>query len=524
MNLLPWTLTLLPILPLLAALVLALSKRLDQPEAVQMVMVMAVLVVLVALFMPVTRLDLPGVLVLGNPALVIDPVARAALLLFGSLWLAAALIFRQQHDQTFPAMALLVTLSGAVTLAMAEGQALVYAVMLVCGYGVFALLAWPNDDALNRAGRALIVMLVISDVLVFEVLLGAAKEPGMELKPFYLVLLVIALMLRGGMAPAHVWLPVAFKSLRSGALVLVATVPAATALYAALRLLPGAVTDLAPMFLVLGLVGTVWVSIAGLAQAHYRAILGYAVAATAAVLLLALPMTVDSGAYLAALGLTLLTSAAAALLVVGLPPGHSRRFLSSLVLVLHALAIGQIAWQAPAVLPELAVWLVPLVGLMASALFSYGVFSGLQYRRGEPRAEVVGPTWVLVLAATFGLGMGVLDHGWMMPALLNVPLGLGLGFVLSRLLAGDRSALLPPGDLLAPIEQGVNWLLRQGRVLCMRRLPVLRDRFEATLAGMWRGEFWSRQVESIDTRLRIWTATSVLMLVVAVTAAFLLVQ
>jgi hypothetical protein len=524
MTLLPWTLTLLPIVPLVAALLLALGKQLDQPVAIHVVTVMAVLVILVALLMPAIRLDLPGVLVLGNPALVIDPVARAALLLFGSLWLAAALMFKQQGDGTVPAMALLVTLSGAVTLAMAEGQALVYAVMLVCGYGVFALLAWPNDGALNRAGRALIVMLVISDVLVFEVLLGAAKEPGMELKPFYLVLLVIALMLRGGMAPAHVWLPVAFKSLRSGALVLVATVPAATALYAAVRMLPGAVTDLAPMFLVLGLVGTVWVSIAGLAQAHYRAILGYAVAATAAVLLLALPMTVDSGAYLAAVGLTLLTSAAAALLVVGLAPGHTRRLLSGLVLVLHALAIGQVAWHAPAVLPGLAVWLVPLVGLMATALFSYGVFSGLQYRRGDPRTEVVWSSWVLVLAATIGLGMGLLHKDWMAPALVNAPAGIGLGFVLYRLLAGDRSALLPPGDLLAPIERIVNWLLRLGRVVCMRRLPILRDRCEAILAGMWRGEFWSRQVESIDTRLRIWTATSILMLVVAVTAAFLLVQ
>ena len=523
MTWLPWTLVALPVLPVLAALVLSLARRIDRPLAIHAGLVLAGLAVLVALFMPPLRLELPEVLILGNAALVIDPVSRAALLLFGALWLAAGLALVRQAQSGLPGAAVLVTLSAALGMAMAEGQALVYAAMLVCGYGVYALLAGLGDERLRRAGRALIVLLVISDVLVFEVLLGAAKAPGVELKPLYLVLLIIALMLRGGLAPAHVWLPPALVGMRTGAMVLVAVLPAATALYAAMRLLPGAVTELAPMFLVMGLVGALWVTLAGLVQTHYRAMLGYAIAATATLLLLSLPAAAISDGHLASLGLTLLACAAASLLITVVGPGSSRSAAAITLLVLHGLAGGQTAWHALAALPAFAVWVVPVVATIATLLLTFGALRGMQARTEQAVEGALVGTWTLIAVAALGLGMAWLDQGVILAALWIAPLAIAIGYGLFARLAGGGQPWIAPGDLLGPVEQGLTFVLRLARIICMRYLPILRDRFEATLAGLWKGEFWSRQIEEVDTRLRIWTATSVLMLAVAIAAAFLLV-
>lgn len=520
MTVLPWTLVALPVLPVLAALVLALSGKVNRPVAIQAGMVIAGLAVLVALFMPALRLDLPGVLVLGNAALVIDPVSRSALLLFGALWLAAGMILVRQSESGLPGLTMLVMLSSVLGLSMAEGETLVYAAILVGGYGVFALLAGQGDGTARRAGRALIVLLVASDVLVFEVLLGAAKAPGMELKPLYLVLLIIALMLRGGMAPAHVWLPPALTALRSGATILVAVVPAATALFAAMRLLPGVVTELAPLFIVMGLVGTVSMTLVGLVQTDHRAMLGYAIAATVTLLLLSLPAAA-AGSYLAALGLALLACAAASLLVAEFSPGWKRSATAATLLVVHGLAAGQTAWQALPALPDFAVWLVPVVAVSATGLLTFGLLRGLR-QPAEPATEnEFSAAWCLIAAAAIGLGMAWIDGGMIVAALWIAPLAMVLGYGLSIVLARRGQPMIAPGDLLGPVERGSAYLLALVRIICMRYLPVFRDRFEATLVGFWRGEFWSRQIEQVDTRLRIWTATCVLMLVVAIAAAVL---
>jgi hypothetical protein len=61
-------------------------------------------------------------------------------------------------------------------------------------------------------------------------------------------------------------------------------------------------------------------------------------------------------------------------------------------------------------------------------------------------------------------------------------------------------------------------------VACMRYLPRVRDRLEARLLGLWNGEAWSRRTHWLDLKLRAWPATGLMMLLVALGAAFLLVE
>ncbi len=520
-----WILAVLTFAPVVLALVLALSGRLNQRAALYPMMVIAAVAVLFGLALPDMRLNLLGVLVLGDSALVINPVSRAASLLFGTLWLAVGLSMLRESRSQLPGAALLLTLSAALGLAFAEGRALVYAAMLGSGYGAFALIsAGRNDETIRRAGRALLVLLVASDVLIFEVLLGATKERGMELKPFYLVLLTIALMLRGGMAPAHVWLPPALKSMRSSTMILVAAVPAASALFAAMKLLPGAVTELAPLFLVIGLAGTLWVTLAGLGQTHPRAMLGYATAGTAALLLLSLPAAVTSDGHLAALGLSMLACNAAALLMSASTRDRSMSLAAWLVLILHGLASGQTAWHSLSALPGFAALLVPVVALSATLLLSFGVFRAMA--AGDDEWSGVNPpaVWVLIVSAALGLGLAWRDQGLIVAALWVALAALALGYALAVLLPLRQQPMIRPGDLLGPVEKAAGAVLNRICIFCQRDLPAWRDRFENTLAGLLKEEFWSRRIEQIDTRLQLWTATSVLLLIVAASAAFLLVR
>jgi len=61
-------------------------------------------------------------------------------------------------------------------------------------------------------------------------------------------------------------------------------------------------------------------------------------------------------------------------------------------------------------------------------------------------------------------------------------------------------------------------------IVCMRYLPRLRDRIESGLLGLWDGNAWSRRIQWLDLRLRVWPATSLMMLLVALGAALLMVE
>lgn len=515
-------LLLLPMLPLLAALWMALTSRHGNRMVGRVVIVLALVVVAVAVLMPAMRVEHLGVLLIENTAMQLDEIGRAALLLFGGLWLAVGLLLTRMPEPGPHAAAVLVAFSGVLTLVLAEGSVLIYSGLLVTGYGLYAIMAGEPDPQWRRAGRALIVVLVISDLLVFEVLLASASYPGVDLKPYLVVMLMIALILRSGLAPAHVWLPPALAATRTPAAVLLVAVPPAAALLAGLRLLPADAEGMRIICLAIGLLGAPWAVVVGLSQRSGRATLGYAVLASASVLLLALPASIAAGQGLAWLILAMMTTAASVPVIALLHADRMRLLALTIMAVIHALAAIHTSQLATTALPGWAGWLAPLVAISATALLILaGLRSSNDHLREEPESDL-WPIAILGVLGCTGLGFAWTMQAPTLAAFLMAPAGLAAGLILYRLLPGKQAPLIAPGDWLGLIERFGSLVGDRVEIVCSQWLPRWRDQFQTNLAGLWRGEFWSNWIERIDLRLQIWSATSVLLLATALGAAYLL--
>ncbi|HUG99341.1 MAG TPA: hypothetical protein VMQ83_09230 [Gammaproteobacteria bacterium] len=513
----------LPMLPLAVAAWLARSSRTDLPGAGWIVALVAALPVAVAALAAGERLALPDLLVLGNSALVLDETSRAALLLFGGLWVTAGLLLTRHDDVPGAgAAALLVGLSGAVTLALAEGGPLVYAGLLATGYGLYAVMAGEPGDAWRRAGRTMVVLLVVSDLLVFEVLLSQAAHPAAALGPGLLALVIVAMALRGGVPPAHAWLPPALAAVRPPTAMLLVAVPPGAALFGFLKMFPGGLPEVAAACILLGSAGAVWMLFAGLARSRPRTTLGYALGATAALLLSAASTGAGPGAGLAWLGVALLACCAALPLVALLRPGSARDTAIAVALGVHGLAGGLAALHAAAVLPRWGAWLAPVGALIATLLLTVTARrtpAAAADGTGEGTTRLVFAPLALA-AAALGLAWGTRVPGF--DALWLAPVAVTLGLVAYRVLPRRRRPHVPRGDLPGPVERGVGVLASALHAACMRDLPRLRDRLIASLLGLWDGEAWSRRILYLDLRLRAWPATSLMLLLFALGAAWLL--
>ena len=516
------TLLVLPLLPLAVAGWLALSPRADQMSVGWVVALVAAFPVAMAALAAPDRMELPELLVQGNAALVFDPVARAALVLFGGLWLTTGLLLTRTKDPAPSLFALLVALSGALTLAVAEGGALVYAGLLATGYGVYAIMAGEPGDGWRRAGRALIVLLVLSDLLVFELLLSAAANPGTAPQAGLMFLGLAALVLRAGIPPAHAWLPPALAAVGTPvALLLVAVLPAA-AVFAALKLLPAGSREIGIACLALSIAGAAWVTLAGLAQSGARATLGYATAATATLLLLALPAGAGAEGELAWLVVALLGACAALPLVPLQRTGWIRDLATALALLVHGLAAGHAVQHAVQALPLWAAVFAPLPAVGAVFLLTLAARRTAATAGDDAAFEPTRLNLLPVLLAAIGLGLAWTAYPPRFASTWVAPVGITLGLLAFRLLPSQARSRIPPGDLLGIVERIVALPLRWLETLCVRLLPRLRERCEVWLLGLWDGAAWSRRIQRLDLRLRAWPSTGLMMILVALGAAFLL--
>jgi hypothetical protein len=512
----------LPLLPLAVAGWLALSSRGEQLATGWVVALVAAFPVAVAALLAPDRIELPDLLVQGTSALVLDDTARAALLLFGGLWLTAGLLLTRTREPGLAVIPMLVALSGALTLALAEGGPLVYAGMLAVGYGLYAVMSGEPGDDWRRAGRALIVLLVVSDLLVFELLLSSTADPVIGMQTGLVVMGLAALILRSGIPPAHAWLPPALAAVGTPTAVLLVSVPTGAGVIGALKLLPGGVPEVGVLCVLIGLAGAAWATIAGLAQVEARPTLAYGLAATAALLLMAVPAGASSGGQLAWLTLALLASCAALPLLALQYAGWTRDIGIALALLVHGLAGGHAALHAASALPAWAALCVPLAAVAATLLLTVTARRTRAVARDDDSVEATQLAFTPIVLAGIGLGLAWLarlpefSYTWV------APVGITLGLVVFRALPERVRPGIPPGDLLAPAERLVGFLLRWLRVLAVRYLPRLRDRIAAEMLGLWDGDAWSRRVQRLDLRLRAWPATGVMLLLVALGAAVLL--
>lgn len=510
----------LPLLPLAAVAWLALSPRREELATGWLVALVAAFPLAVAGLVAAQEMALPDLLVQGSVALVLDGSARASLLLFGGSWFVAGLLMTRAGERGPPVTALLITLSGGLTLALARGGPLVYAGMLAVGYGVYAVMAGEQASSERRPRGALIVLLVVSDLLVFELLLSDMAHPASGVGGHLAVLAAVALLLRSGAPPAHGWLPPALSAATRPGAVLLAAVPAGAAWQGGIKLLPDGAAGAAGFCLLLGLLGAVWATVAGLLQAGYRATIGYGVAVTSALLLVALAAGEGEGAQLPWLVLALLACCAAVPLLTLQAAGWLRDLVAASLLLVYGCAAGQAAVHAGTALPAGIGLLPSLAAVLASLVLTVAV------RRAAPLATAAGEPSRLALfpLAMAGVGLGL--AWWAAPpgfaAVWTAPVGITLGLLWHRFAPASAQGAVEPGDVLLPLQHAIASALGVLQHFAVNGLARWRDESLAFLLGLWDGAAWSRRMQALDIHLRSWPATSLMMIAVALATAFLL--
>ena len=243
-----------------------------------------------------TGLRLPGAM-LGS-ALVLDGMGRVFLLLSAFLWLATGLLARPQlHDAGANrfAVLLLLAMTGAFGLALAADALLFFTAATLAGYALYGLLVHEANVSAQKAGRVLVVLLVVSDLLVFELLLMLGQAAGSVDFPslrqafvdsgnqgLMLGLLIVGFGIKTGVVGVHFWLaPVFVTSVTAVRPALISFIFSA-GLLGWLRLLPlGDIHDIHWTGAGAVLQWLAWVTLGyavfvGLLQAHFRSVLAYA--------------------------------------------------------------------------------------------------------------------------------------------------------------------------------------------------------------------------------------------------------
>jgi len=283
----------IPVLILPLLLFAAIAFGVLRTTALRLVPWAALPALLTAILVPDGELRMPFVL-LGS-TLTLDMTGRTFLLLNAILWLASGWLdgFRRQSAATVErALLCLLAMSGAFGTAVAGDVLVFFTFSTLAGYALYGLLVSGGHTAAHRAGRLLVVLMVVSDLLVFEALLilgHAAGETGFpairtaflgtDSQGLLLGLLIAGYGIKGGVIGLHIWMQPVFGTSRIS-LLPVLTGFALSGLLAWLRLLP--VGEIAWLVAGDALRWLAWISlgyvvVASVVQSNIRAIPVYAV-------------------------------------------------------------------------------------------------------------------------------------------------------------------------------------------------------------------------------------------------------
>jgi NADH:ubiquinone oxidoreductase subunit 2 (subunit N) len=519
-------LLLLPVLPVVFALVVLLAGEGTRRRSAWLIALAAGLCLGVALLAPERSLALPKLLVEATSFLKLDETSRAILLLCGSVWLSCALAWPgDREEDTLAGPMLLIALAGGATLAVAEGGSLVFASLLAIGYALYGRVAIAPGEFERRGGRALVVLLVSSDVLLFELLLDLAAHPSAPPSTFVWLLALAATVLRGAIPPAHGWLPMALAGARPADAALLASVPPAVAILGISRILPAAGPDGVEAMAGLGALGALAAAALALTRRDARSTLGYASASTAALLLTGLPALLgDAKGGATAWHVVALAAALA------VPPlaGACRRLrlrdaiLSSAVAV-HALAAASFALAANAGAPALPAAGAGLAAVLSTLCFALAARRSRETPVGVPTSA--GVAAIPILAAVGALVRSRPPDPSLAWAWVLLPMGVAVVAAwrftrLDRPAAGEPR--IPTGDLVVFTERLVRGLARRLTVLFRERLPERCNRIVDALGAWLVDPRWAAAGDRIEARLAHWSVTSLLMLAAATSIAWLL--
>jgi len=493
----------------------------------------------VALLAPDATVALPD-LMLGA-SLVLDASGRWLLLGVALVWLAAGWAGAGRRRETPFSMAFLLALAGAVWLTLANDLPSFLAATVLAGYPLYLLLGG------GRAGRALVVLLLIGDLILLEMLLMLAKDvAGLDFRTLrealgqsgqrdLLLVLVLALLgfgAKAGLMGLHYWIaPALVRSTAGLAPVLVLFMLAAGGL-PWLRLLPVAAPAWpgtgALLLHWLAPAASLWALAAGLLQRDGRAALGYSACALTAL-------------WLAVLGAPL-SQAASDSTTAMLAPAMTQAGLGLGVLLLAATATPDRARRISRIAVALAaavLTVIPIIGmsqqvalrmhpgLLVLLLGCPTVLLGHALWLPNDRANDVADPRAPRAAA--GLLAGLLALAtlsaplWWSAQTVLLSVGLlaaGLTVASAWQPAARRLPALPPGDLLAPLGRLANWLLAGGQGLG-ERFGEARDALQRALLTWWPADGWRRAAGSGEALLRRWPVAIALVLLLSLMVGWL---
>ncbi len=287
-TLIAFLLILTPLLPLLLAFP-ALRSRIFWPCHV------ALLPALILVTVPAgVSVELPWLLF--GSGLGIDGAARLFLAMSVLLWAAAATLLHTVKGKTVDdrlTTFFLLTLGGNLGAILATDLVFFFAFLALMGYAFYGLLVAGGGEGTRRAARVYLVLLILSDLALFEALLIAAamtEDMGFEavrqamaespLSGLYLLMVLAGFAARAAIWPLHFWLPRVFRSTRPALALLLAGVPVAVALLGIVRWLPlGEITTpvLGLSLQALGIAAILYAFFAGLKRIQLKVLPAYAV-------------------------------------------------------------------------------------------------------------------------------------------------------------------------------------------------------------------------------------------------------
>ena len=252
--------------------------------------------------------EAPGVFL--GLQLALDPLGGALLLLTALLWVAAgAYAWWYHHDD--PARdrffgLFLLTMAGNLGLVLAGDVLTFYLSFAAMTFAAYGLVVHRQDDEALRAGRVYIIMALVGEVAILFGLfaLGAAGggllafgpelaeawsrlagEPGVfpppegleGAYPWVAGLLLAGFAVKAGLAPLHLWLPLAHPVAPTAASALLSGVMIKAGLLGWLRMLPDdlAVPTLAAAVVAIGAATAFYGVLMGLAQDDPKTVLAY---------------------------------------------------------------------------------------------------------------------------------------------------------------------------------------------------------------------------------------------------------
>lgn len=494
----------------------------------------AALPALVLLAVPASALKLPGVMLGG--ILELDATGRVFLLLISILWLASGVLARARMraaGSSALAVMLLLAMAGSFSLVLAGDALLFFAASTVAGYSLYGVLVYEADTQTRKAGRVLIVLLVFSDLLVFEVLLMLGQAAGtvdfvslrqaivnIDNKNVVLGLLIIGFGTRIGMLGVHFWVPPIFATAAAELRPAVVAFMFGAGVLGGWRLIPlGQIdaTEAAASLQWLSWVTLAYAGFAGMSQAPRRSILGYAAIALSGVWLLVLsaclqqPALWKTVAHLSAAVLIQSGAGLAAILLIDkINEIASSRTLTCLVSALTWLAVLVLAMAPLGLIGEVSAITIlsamAVIALLAGNSLFHGGFDPL----AEPVERYASPAAVPASRSVQAPFITL----WVVAALIVVAT-LAAGYQLRHVTIGDTATGL--FIVLAAISTAV--LRARWRVL---RLPVFatgdvqiaithglalaRDGAGRLLARSV--ERWTDVVQALDRRVRPLTTKS----------------